>query len=382
VSLPRIALVQDALPFFGGAERTLSAVLEVFPSAPIYTLVYNPAPFRGTPIEKASVQTGFINRLPRAHHNHRVYLPLMQYEIERLNLDDFDIVLSFSYAVAHGVRSRPGQLHISYTCTPMRYAWQAQEQFLKRIPPGALRVAARIYLYQFRRWDVRASQRVHHYIAISRWIASLIKDAYKRRASVLYPPVNIDKLRPLTPRGNYFLVVSRLVAHKRIDLIVKAFNQLKLPLWIAGSGPEERRLRALAGPTVRLLGWQSESNLPELYGRARAFIHACEEDFGIALVEAQASGCPVIAFQHGSAAELVIDGETGMFYSQQSTGGIIDAIQQFETGHTWVDPTHIQRHAAYFSRTRFQQELSALINTDWESYQQGKPLEYSDGRPG
>jgi glycosyltransferase involved in cell wall biosynthesis len=280
VSAPRIAFVQDALPFFGGAERTLSAALEVFPSAPVYTLVYNPGSFHSTPLENAIVRTGFINRLPPLRHNYRWFLPLMQYEIERLNLDDFDIVLSFSYAVAHGVRSRPGQLH-SYTGTPMRYAWQARERFLKRIPPGGLRLAAWLYLRQFRRWDVLASRRIHHYVAISHWIATVIRDAYRRRASVLYPPVNIDRIHPLTPRCNYFLVVSRLVAHKRIDLIVKAFNQLKLPLWIAGTGREECRLRALAGPTVRLLGWQPETVLPELYGRAHAFIHACEHDLGL-----------------------------------------------------------------------------------------------------
>jgi glycosyltransferase involved in cell wall biosynthesis len=298
---PSIALVQDALPFMGGAERVLETTLEVYPSSPVYTLVYNPQAFTGTALARSEIHTSFINRLPLARRKYRSYLPLMPLAIEQFDLGGYDIVLSFNYAVAHGVLIRPGQMHLSFTHTPLRQAWHFYHQFLQSagLEAGPKSWAARVLLHYLRLWDQAAAARVDQFIVPSRWVARAVRRAYNRSAEILYPPVEVDRYCPLSPRAQTYIVVSRLVPHKKVGLIVEAFSRLGLPLVIVGDGPEQESLRSRSAANIRFLGRQPQQALQELLGRAKAFVHMAEEDFGIAPVEAQAAGCPVIAYGRG-----------------------------------------------------------------------------------
>ncbi len=367
----RIAFIQDALPFWGGAEKVLSAALEVFPQAEVYTLVYQEANFHGSIIGRRPVHTSFIDRLPTARRHHRAFLPLMPFAVEHFDLRGYDILVSFSYAVAHGIIPLPGQLHISYMHTPLRYAWQNQAGLggARRTYPNFLLEA---YLPFFRRWDAASSRRTGHFISVSHFIAQRVWQAFHRQSDVLYPPVDIDRFRPLSPRLDHYLLLSRLVAHKRVDLAVQAFNRLGLPLVVAGAGPEEARLQRMAGPNIQFLGWQPQEKLAELYGRARAFIHPGIEDFGIAMVEAQAAGCPVIALQDGAAPEIVRQGETGLLFPDPSAAGLREAVLRFEQEYRKFDPLAIQQHARKFSKARFQRHFAGLVEQDWDRFQHGE----------
>ncbi len=251
----KVAFVQDALPLWGGAEKVLAAALEVFPQAEVYTLVYRGENFRDSIIARRPVHTSFIDRLPAARSHHRAFLPLMPLAIERFDLHDYDILISFSYAVAHGIRPRPGQLHISYMHTPLRYAWQSEPAASHQGQP-VMHFLVEAYLQAFRKWDAGAARRTDHFVSVSQWIAQRVWQAYQRSSDVVYPPVDVDRFRPLLPRSGYYLVASRLVAHKQVDLVVEAFSRSGLPLLVVGTGPEESRLRRTAGSNVRLLGWQ------------------------------------------------------------------------------------------------------------------------------
>jgi glycosyltransferase involved in cell wall biosynthesis len=368
----KIAFVQDALPFQGGAEKVLEAALEAFPSAPIYTLVYREAAFRGSAIAQHVIHPSFLNRLPGAQTHHRAFLPLMPLAIEQFDLRAYDVIVSFSYAVAHGVLPRPDQLHISYVHTPMRYAWQAYHEFNAKHSRLAapLRWGLRAFLHSFRKWDFAAAARVDHFLTVSDWMARCIWRAYRRPADVLYPPADLSAFRPLAPRGEEYVTVSRLVAHKRVDLIVEAFNRLGLRLTVIGEGPELERLRRLAAPNVTLLGWQPREKLAEHLGSAKAFIHASEEDFGIAMVEAQAAGCPVIALNSGSAREIVQEGHNGVLFNEQTSQSLAEAVSLFAGGSWSFDADEIVRSAARFDRVRFIDEFTRIVHDDWQLFHQ------------
>jgi glycosyltransferase involved in cell wall biosynthesis len=368
---PRVAFVQDALPVRGGAEKVLEAALEAFPQAELFTSVYREEAFRGSPIGTRQVHTSFLDRLPGAHAHHRAFLPLMPLAIERLDLRGFDVVVSFSYAVAHWLRPRPGQLHVSYVHTPLRYAWQesAAGHLLERLPAPAA-WGAKVYLRAFRRWDRRAAARSDHLLTVSEWMAGCIERAYGRWADVIYPPVDLAGFHPYPLREDYYVTVSRLVAHKRVDLVVEAFNRLERPLIVIGDGPELPRLQKLAGPTVRLVGWQAQERLAETLGRARAFIHAGEEDFGIAMVEAQAAGCPVIAYAGGAAREIVQPGRIGLLFPEQTSDALSEAVLRFQAIQSEFDPEAIALGAARFSRERFVGEFTQAIRGDWQHFRE------------
>jgi glycosyltransferase involved in cell wall biosynthesis len=238
----------------------LETTLEVYPTAPVYALVYNPRAFAGTTISQREIHTSFINRLPWAQRKYRSYLPLMPLAIEQFDLNRYDIILSFNYAVAHGVLVRPGQLHLSWTHTPLRQAWHSYHQFLKsaRLEAGPRSWAARIFLHYLRLWDLAAATRVDLFIVPSRWVAQAVRRAYNRTAEIIYPPVEVDQFCPLSPRGETYIAVSRLVPHKKVDLIVEAFSRLGYPLVIVGDGPEQDKLLRRAGPNVRFLGRQPQ----------------------------------------------------------------------------------------------------------------------------
>ncbi len=355
---PRIALVIDALASFTGAERVLATVLEMYPDAPIYTLAYHAAAFEGRPIASHDVRTSWIQRLPWGSTRYRSYLPLLPLAVESLDLRGYDIVLSFSYAVAHGVVCRPDQLHISYTFAPLRYAWQSSHEYFQH---GPVALASSLIMHYMRLWDVSAAARVDHFAAISSWTASCIRRAYRRAAEVIYPPVETDRFHPAAERENYYVAFSRLVRHKRLELIVRAFTKLGLPLVVIGEGPERKRLEALAGSNVRLVGWQTDEAAAEILGRARALVHAAEEDFGLVMAEAQAAGCALIGYAGGAAREIMVPDQTGILFHEQSAESIEEAVRLFERDAARFRPEDAVRNAQRFGKQRFRKEFTAMV---------------------
>jgi glycosyltransferase involved in cell wall biosynthesis len=357
-SEPRIAFVIDSLPSLGGGERVLFTALEVIPRADLFTLVYNQWAFTSSPIANRRVNTSFIDHIPLAHTHHRMFLPLMPFAIEQFDLCDYDIIVSFSYAVAHGIRKRNGARHISYTYTPMRYAWTDININGRRTHKNPV---VGLLMRSFRAWDKKAASRVGQFVAISQSVSRRIANAYQREATVLYPPVEVDRFKPARKRENYYITVTRLVPHKRVDLIVQAFSRIKLPLLIVGEGPELSRLKSLAAENVQFLGYQNDEHVADLLGKARGFVCATEEDFGIALVEAQAAGCPVLAYGRGGALETVIDSKTGIFFPEQSAESLIDAVEQLDRIHLNFPAQELVQNARRFAKDRFLSEFSALV---------------------
>jgi glycosyltransferase involved in cell wall biosynthesis len=354
----RIAFILDALPAVGGGEKTLFAALEVFPQADVFTLIYNKPAFVHTPVAEKEIVTSFLDRLPLAQTHHRLLLPLMPAAIERFDLCSYDIIVSFSYAVAHGVLVNQGTRLISYTHTPMRYAWSDINIDGTHSRKNPL---VNFLMEKFRIWDKVAASRVHEFAAVSHGIARRIWSAYQRGARVIYPPVEIERFHPNGQRGNYFVTLSRLVPYKRIDLVINAFSHLQLPLKIIGDGPQKERLQKHAPPNVEFMGHQSEEAVAQLLQEARGFVCAAEEDFGIAIVEAQAAGCPVIAYQAGGALETVKDGVTGLFFSEQSPESLIEAVKRFGDVAHCFRSDDIRANAQTFSKKRFQASFQQLL---------------------
>jgi glycosyltransferase involved in cell wall biosynthesis len=360
ISEPRIAFILDALPAIGGGEKTLFAALEVFPQADIFTLIYNQKAFVETPIASKQIFTSYLNRVPFAQTHHRWLLPLMPSAIERFDLCQYDVVVAFSYAVSHGMRVRDGARHLCYMYTPMRYAWNDINLDGTHSRKNPLLDLA---MQKFRRWDKSAAARVHEFAAISHGIAGRIQSAYQREARVLYPPVEVERFSPNGQRGNYFVTLSRLVPHKRLDLVIEGFSRLKLPLKIIGDGPARKNLQKCAAPNIEFLGYQSEASVAQLLGKARGFVCAAEEDFGIAIVEAQAAGCPVITYKGGGALETVIEGTTGLFFPEQSAASLSEAVQRFEDSTYCFRTEELVDNAKRFSKMRFKRSFQEFVNS-------------------
>lgn len=374
----RVAFVHDWLSVYAGAEKVLEAALELFPDAPIYTLVYSQSNFENTRIKEHPVYTSFIERLPRGREKYRTYLPLMPIAIEQFDLSDYEVVISSSHAVAKGVLTRADQLHISYVHTPIRYAWDLQAQYLKEagLERGFKGALARLVLHYIRLWDVTSAGRVDVFVANSRYVAQRIKKIYRREARVIYPPVDVDRYTPSNQREDFYFTVSRFVPYKRIDLIVKAFTQLGLPLIVVGEGPDFEKVQRIAGPNVQLLGYQPDAVVKRYMERCKAFVFAAEEDFGIAPVEAQAAGAPVIAYGRGGVVETVIHGETGVLFPVQTEESLIRAVREFESGKYQFDPERIRRNAERFSKARFQREFTELVDREWAKFAAGESMRY------
>ncbi len=356
---PKTALVLDALPGIGGAEKVLIDALELFPDAPVYTLLYNRRAFAGTPLAGRRVITSLIDRLPHAYTHYRKYLPLMPWAIEQFDLSDFELVLSFSYAVAHGVRVRPGQTHLSYTLTPMRYAWSGVGL------NGVEKTWGKVWdclFAPFRRWDLRSIAHVDRFAAVSRQTASRVRWAYRRESTLIYPSVQVERFSPRPDRLDYYITVSRLVAHKRVDLMVEAFNRLGLPLLVVGEGPERARLQRRAKDNIRFLGFQPDQVVADLLCRARAYICAGNEDFGIAVVEAQAAGCPVIAYRAGGALETVVEDQSGIFFNEPTADSLAEAVLRFERCRQMFCPDQISSGVQRFNKRRFLRELAEFCS--------------------
>ncbi len=359
----RLAVVHDWLNVYGGAERLLAGVLTLIPDAHLFSLFHHPSALEHTPLAGREVTTSFLQQFPLVGKYYRGLLPLMPAAVGSLNVSGFPFVLSISHAVAHGVRTSPGQTHVAYICTPMRYAWHLRDDYLGlyRLDRPLLGWLARKMLHRLQQWDRGSARQADHFLAISAWTAARMKQAWGQTARVIYPPVDVDRFCPADVRDDYYLVVSRFVPYKLIPRIIQAFNRMKRQLVVVGDGPELSHASRIAGPTVRLLGSQPDEVVTDLMNRARAFIHMALEDFGIAMVEAQAAGCPVIAYHRGGAAEIVIDGATGLLYPEQKIDVLVDTVSEFERIRRDFDPVRMQENAARFSSARFREEFWAFI---------------------
>jgi glycosyltransferase involved in cell wall biosynthesis len=362
----KVAIVHDWLVVSGGAEKVLQQIIECFPNADIFTLVdflEDRTCIKGRP-----VQSSFIQKLPFAKKRYRGYLPLMPLAIEQIDLSGYDLVISSSYAVAKGVLTGPDQLHVSYVHSPIRYAWDLQHQYLKEsgLSKGFKSILARILLHYIRGWDARSANGVDYLIANSHFIARRIKKAYQRESTVIYPPVDVRSLSVRAQKDDFYLTASRMVPYKRIDMIVRAFSMTpERRLVVIGDGPDMEKVKAVAGPNVQIMGYQSFEVLRDHMQRARAFVYAAEEDFGISIIEAQACGTPVITYGKGGALETVIgmprERPTGVFFQEQSAEALVDAVERFERNSHLFDPKVCRENAERFSTEKFKASLSAFI---------------------
>lgn len=355
----KVAIVHDALPFYGGAERTLQEMLAVFPGAPVFTLLHVPDAFAGTPLHGADIRPSWLNRLPGVHRSHYRYFPLFPFAVRSLDLREYDLVISSHYAVAHWVRLRPGQVHAAYVYTPLRYLWQDAAAFRRKLPFW-LRPAAAAGQAVLRTADRRAAGRVQRMAVISQHIAGVAARAYRRDAQVLYPPVDVERFAPGAGRREGFVCISRLARHKKLEVVITAFNRLGLPLEVIGDGPERARLEALAGPTVHFSGHLEDAEAAARLGNAEAFIHMAAEDFGIAVVEAQAAGCPVIAYRGGANKETVIDGVTGLLVPEQTPEALAATVRRFVSEKHGFAEAALRGNALRFSGERFRAEFHAF----------------------
>ena len=359
----KLAIVHEWLNIYGGAERLLAEILGLYPQAQLHALIHNKENLINTPLEGRCVKTSFLQKIPQVEHLYRGLLPLMPFAIESLNVRKYPVVLSISHAVAHGAKTSKDQIHISYVCTPMRYAWHLKEDYLHlhHLDKPLIGAAARLTLSLLRRWDRESASRADHLLAISNWTAQKIKQAWGCEAQVIYPPVDVDRFSPAKERDGFYLHVARLVPYKMTAEIIRAFNQLKLPLIIVGDGPEMPRLQKLANDNIRLLGYQTDAVVADLMNRAKAFVYMAVEDFGIAMVEAQAAGCPVIAYAKGGAEEILLNGETGLLFQEQSAGSMIEAVLHPQNKKIKSMAAHATRNAARFSSKKFREEFLAYI---------------------
>jgi glycosyltransferase involved in cell wall biosynthesis len=368
---PRVALVHEWLYTYAGAEKVLVAMLQEFPDADVFSLIDRlPERYRAGFLGKA-IKTTILQKIPFVQHIYRRLLPLMPFAIEQLDLSHYDLVISNSHAVAKGVLTSARQLHICYCYTPMRYAWDLQEQYLQEsgIAKGIQSALARYFLHRIRLWDHASAQRVDHFIACSHYIGRRIKKAYRRTSTVIYPNVDTSQFVMGGEREDFYVCSSRMVPYKKMHLIVQAFAAMpNRRLVMIGAGPQFKRIKKLATPNVTLLGYQPFPVLLDHLQKARAFIFAAEEDFGIAPLEAQACGTPVLAFGRGGAQETVIDGTTGLHFHEQTPEAIQDAVMRFEALATPLDPHVIRRHALRFSTERFQREFSEFVHSHWERH--------------
>ncbi len=352
----KIALVHDYLIQDGGAERVLGALQGLFPQAPTFTLLADPRHAQAA----GKVHTSFLQSWPLAQRLYQWYLPFMPIAIEHLDLTGYDLVISSSSSFAKGIIVPPGTVHICYCHTPTRFLWQDRIGYLNDVPaPGPMRALLPPILHSLRKWDRLAAERPDRMLTNSATSKARIKRYYGRDADIIYPPVDIARIPMADAPGTYWLAGGRLVGYKRFDLVVKAFAKLNLPLKIFGTGPEETKLRAMAGKSTEFLGYVSDDDKIALYRGAIGFLHPQIEDFGIAAVEAMAAGRPVIAYGKGGAAETVVDGATGIHLTEQTWEAIGDAVIRFDP--TRFDAAAIRRHAETFSMDRFATALEAAI---------------------
>lgn len=355
----RVAFVHDYLIQDGGAERVLLAMRELYPDAPIFTLFFDPSTSHPA-FRKADVRPSFLNRLPFAKRHYQWYLPLMSQAVEQFDLSSYDLVISNTSNFAKGAIASPSGIHICYCHTPTRFLWQERVGYVNELPqPSIIKKALPPFLHWLRQWDQLAANRPDLLITNSRTSQERIRRYYRRQATVIAPPVDVERMALSSHAGSYWLAGGRLVAYKRFDLIVHAFAKLNLPLKIFGIGPEEKKLRRTAGPRTEFLGRVSEEHKADLYGNAIAYLHPQAEDFGITAVEAMSAGKPVIAYGKGGALETVLDGTCGIYLESQCWEDIGNAVIRFDPSR--FSPSVIRAHAEPYAKKRFLDEMRGFI---------------------
>ncbi|OIO53143.1 hypothetical protein AUJ46_05785 [Candidatus Peregrinibacteria bacterium CG1_02_54_53] len=358
----KLALIADWLPTFGGAEHVIAEFHTLWPKAPIFTTVARHG--RLGPLDQADIRVSHLQRWYRLLGRHEVLLPWMPRVIEAIDLRAFDVVVSSSHAVAKGIIPPPSAVHVCYCHTPMRYAWEMEEEYLHDFRvPALLRRPVKRMLKRIRRWDLTTAKRVDHFIANSTTTQERISRVYGRESTVIPPPVGehfFEQPLAATADRKGLLAIGRLVPYKRFDLLIEAANALKLSLTIAGTGSDFARLKTLAGPTVTMLGYVADADLPDLYGHAHALLLPQIEDAGVVPLEAQACGTPMIALRRGGVLDTVKENATGIFFEEQSVPALHGALERFE--HATFDHDAIREHARQFSSSRFKEKIAQAVH--------------------
>ena len=368
------ALVHDWFSVYAGAERCVESFINIWDDFDVFALVdFLNSQDREIMLKNKRVSTSFVQNLPFAKTKFRNYLPLFPLAVEQFDLREYDLILSSSHAVAKGVLTRPDQLHISYIHTPIRYTWDMYFDYLEEnsMRNGLKSALARYFLHKIRLWDLACANRVDLYIANSNFVADRIRKIYGKPSCVIYPPVDTSKFKTSPKKSDYYITVSRLVSYKKIDLIVKAFNENGKKLVVIGDGDEMKNIKSIAKNNIEILGFQESEKIARMMSEAKAFVFAAVEDFGIAPVEAQACGTPVICLDKGGAKESVIDQETGVYFSEQSVKGISQAVEKFEKIQDKFDSNVIKAHAQKFSKERFEKEIKEFVESGYRKFRLG-----------
>jgi len=380
----KIALVHDWLTGMRGGEKVLEIFCELFPDAHLYTLLHIKGSVSNT-IENMDIRTSFVQKLPFKNKKYRHYLPIFPTIVERFRLEDYDLVLSSSHCVAKGVITGPKTLHVCYCFTPMRYIWDLYNLYFGKERSNAItRLSMFLVLGYLRKWDVDSSKRVDKFVAISKYVADRIKKYYNRDSDIIYPPADCSYFKPGISNGNFYLMVTPLAPNKRVDIAVKAFNELDLPLKIIGSGPEEKMLKKIASENIELLGWQPDETVREHYVNCKALIFPGVEDFGIVPLEAQACGRPVIALGEGGVLETVlpldnkdinaknedsiVNNATGIFFYEQTPESLAQAVIRFKSVADSFDKGRIRKHAKSFDTAIFKDKIKIYIEQTYNEF--------------
>lgn len=368
----KTAIVHDWFTTYAGSERCVESFTNIWNDADIFSLVdFLDARDRQIILKGKNAKTSFVQKLPLANKYHRHYFPIFPLAIEQFDLSGYDLVISSSHAFAKGVLTNSNQLHICYCHTPVRYAWDLTNQYFdkKSLISRIQKLILQPVLHNIRTWDVTSSNRVDYFITNSNYIARRIKKIYRRDAEVIYPPVDTAKFSCESNKEDFYLTASRFVPYKKIDLIAEAFS--KMPdkkLIIIGEGTDEQKIKAKCGKNVEMLGYKKADELAEYMKRARAFVFAAEEDFGISVIEALSCGTPVIALNKGGTAETIVDGKLGIHFSEQAPEDIINAVSRFEKSEKTFDPQILSDYAKKFDRSIFEEKIESFVKTKYEEF--------------
>lgn len=378
-----IGIVADWLVTFAGAEKVIKEFFSIYPDADLYSVVDFLSDDIRENFNGHHAKTTFIQRLPKAKRNYQKYLPFMPLAIEQLDVSQHNVILSSSHAVAKGVLTGPDQLHICYIHSPIRYAWDLQHQYLREsgLNRGIKGTLAKWILHKIRMWDYRTANGVDHFVANSQFIARRVKKVYGRHADVIYPPVDVERFNFQSDKDDYYVTASRLVPYKRVDLIVEAFTAMPdKKLVVIGDGSEIDKIKSKAGKNIEILGYQSNEILQKYMEKAKAFVFAAEEDFGITPVEAQACGTPVIAYGKGGSLETVrpygVTNPTGVFFEEQTVSSLKEAVLKFEYIKDEIQYIDCRNHAVKFSSERFRKEMASYIASKWSVFNNEKTIVY------
>ncbi|MFN3403252.1 MAG: glycosyltransferase [Cytophagaceae bacterium] len=371
ISNKNVYVVHEWFVNYAGSEKVVEQFLNVFPESTLCALIeFLPESLKWF-IKNKKVNTSFLQIIPGIAKHYRNFLPLMPLAVRSLDVSKADIIISSSHAVSKGVKTRKDQLHVCYCHTPMRYAWDLTEEYLKnsKLEKGLKGKLIKFILERIRRWDLKSADNVTFFIANSNYVAARIKNIYKRDAAVIYPPVATHEFELREDKEDFYVAVSRMVSYKKIDLVVEAFTNMPgKKLYVIGTGPDLRKIQSKAGKNVVLLGHQPLGVLKDYMQRAKAFVFAADEDFGITTVEAQACGTPVIAYRKGGSLETVREGRTGIYFDEQTVESITKAVMRFEEIKGQFDPKLIRDHAETFNEERFRNEILSFVEEKYSEF--------------